>query len=155
MEYEGLPPLEPKSRRHVVFTGVKSMYTKEAVRGADGTEEYTIMERFDEEDPLMYNSVFVRDGSIECIQPGMGCLHMGQQYTADVEVVDLAGGSLAPGITTFGGPGLGLREINMEASTGDGVVFDALRNGVPSIVGGNEAIIKAKDGLMFGTRSAL
>ena len=49
MEYEGLPPLEPKSRRHVVFTGVKSMYTKEAVRGADGTEEYTIMERFDED----------------------------------------------------------------------------------------------------------
>ena len=70
------------------------------------------------------------------------------------EVMDLEGGSLAPGLTTFGSL-LGLVEIQMEKSTNDGVVFDPLTGRVPSIVGGDEAVIRAVDGLQFDGRNTL
>lgn len=70
------------------------------------------------------------------------------------EIVDLEGGSLAPGLTTFGSP-LGLVEIQMEKSTNDGVVIDPLMGKVPSIVGGDEAVIRAVDGLQFEGRNTL
>ncbi|OJT07354.1 hypothetical protein TRAPUB_1790 [Trametes pubescens] len=71
-----------------------------------------------------------------------------------VEYVDLEGGSLAPGLTTFGSP-LGLEEIMGEVSTKDGYVLDPLQDRVPKVVGGNGALIHAIDGLQFGTRHAL
>ena len=72
----------------------------------------------------------------------------------NVQIVDLEGGSISPGLTTYGSP-LGLEEIESEGSTNDGVVPDPLIKGLPSIVGGDGALIRAVDGLQYGGRSAL
>jgi hypothetical protein len=74
---------------------------------------------------------------------------------ADATVIDLEAGSISPGLVSFGSP-LGLEHIQAEQSTTDGPVFDPLsRNGVPDILGGDGAIIRAADGLLFQTRDAL
>ena len=70
------------------------------------------------------------------------------------EIVDLEGGSIAPGLMTFGSQ-LGLIEILMEQSTNDGIVIDPLTDKVPSVVGGDEAVIRAVDGLQFEGRNTL
>ncbi len=72
----------------------------------------------------------------------------------DIERIDLKGGTIMPGLTTFGSP-IGLVEIRLESSTNDGVVFDALTGGVPAIVGGDTALVRAVDGLQFGGRNTL
>jgi hypothetical protein len=155
VEYEGLPPLEPKSRRHVIFTGVKSGYQRVKSKGVNGEEKREIRKTFDRRTPDAYASVYVRDGKIECLRPGRACIPHDISDHPDIEIIDLAGGTLAPGLTTFGGPSLGLQEIKLEPSTGDGTVFDALKTKVPDVLGGDEAVVRAKDGLMFGTRNAL
>jgi hypothetical protein len=68
------------------------------------------------------------------------------------EFIDVKAGSLSPGFITYGSP-LGLVEIVQEASTNDGVSYDALRGDVPKILRGIED--RAVDGLQFGTRNAL
>jgi hypothetical protein len=73
------------------------------------------------------------------------------------EFVDLHGGSLAPGLTSYGSP-LGLVEIQLEPSTNDGVVLDPLVDGnLPSILGKDTAIVRASavDGLQFNGRNTL
>ena len=71
------------------------------------------------------------------------------------EFIDLKGGSLAPGLTSYGSP-LGLVEISLEPSTNDGVVLDPLVDGnLPSILGKDTAIIRAVDGLQFQGRNTL
>jgi hypothetical protein len=72
--------------------------------------------------------------------------------TEDVKIVDLQGGELAPGLTTFGS-NLGLSEIKLEPSTEDGRVFDPLTMRVPSILG--NTVVRAVDGLQFGGRNTL
>jgi hypothetical protein len=49
---------------------------------------------------------------------------------------------------------LGLQEIAGEDSTGDGAVFDPLSMEMPTILG-EHTLIRAADGLQFGTRDAL
>jgi hypothetical protein len=71
---------------------------------------------------------------------------------ANAKVVDLLGGFLAPGLTTFGSD-LGLSEIMLESSTTDGPVFDPLTMQVPNILA--NSIIRAVDGLQFGGRNTL
>lgn len=58
----------------------------------------------------------------------------------------------SPGLLSFGSP-LALEDIQSEASTWDGPVYDILDNDVPDIVNG--ALIRAADGLKFETRDAL
>jgi hypothetical protein len=74
-------------------------------------------------------------------------------FEMEVEVVDLQGGSLAPGLTTFGTP-IGLGEIRQEASTNDGPV-PSMGGEVPEMVGGHEAVIRAVDGVRFEGRNML
>lgn len=69
-------------------------------------------------------------------------------------VIDLNGGSISPGLVTFGAA-LGLEEIQGEESTHDGVVIDPFTKDVPSIIGGNKALIRAVDGLQYGGRDTL
>lgn len=59
----------------------------------------------------------------------------------------------SPALVSFGSP-LGLQEISGEPSTYDGVVFDAFGE-VPAIIGGDQSVIRAVDGLQYGTRDAL
>jgi len=57
-------------------------------------------------------------------------------------------------LTTFGSD-LGLSEIRGEASTRDGLVYDPLFGPVPKVVGGDDALIQAVDGLQFTGRDTL
>ncbi|KAJ7766170.1 hypothetical protein B0H16DRAFT_1523248 [Mycena metata] len=137
--HEGLPPL---AGRHtsgtVTFVNVRSAWVR---------RQGTIL-------PLSNTNnltVIVHAGRIACAgaHEGGACADF---IAAGAEVVDLQGGALAPGLTTFGSD-LGLSEILLEPSTADGPVFDPLTMRVPSILG--HTVIRAVDGLQFGGRNTL
>ncbi|KAJ6570163.1 carbohydrate esterase family 9 protein [Mycena vulgaris] len=141
VKYEGLPPLEPTAAttRSVIFVNVRSVFTH-AVSGVE--------QLFSAAGDSTLGMVVAKDGRITCA--GVCSLDV-----ADATVIDLHGGSISPGLVSFGSP-LGLEHIAQEDSTNDGVIYDPLsRNGVPEIVGGDGAIIRAVDGLLFRTRDAL
>lgn len=141
MEYDGLPPLEPTTvtTRSVVFVNVRSVFAS-AVSG--------VQELFSAADDSALGSVVAVDGHITCL--GVCSMDL-----ADATVIDLQAGSISPGLVSFGSP-LGLEHIASEESTVDGLVYDPLsKNGVPEILGGDGAIIRAVDGLLFRTRDAL
>jgi len=143
VKYDGLPPLTFKKSRHVMFTNVSSIYTR--------NEDHIEVVDFEGENSAWLTAV-VRDGIVTCINKEYLCHTLSDD---DVDVIDLQGGSLAPGLTTFGSP-IGLVEIRLEPSTNDGVVYNPLEKDVPTIVGGGEqSIIRAVDGLQFGGRNTL
>jgi hypothetical protein len=146
VKYDGLPPLKSRKAKHIAFVNVTSVYTK-SMTG--------VMKLFGqgEDQDSQQGTIIVRDGKITCASPGSSCLSA-RQNEGEIEVVNLRGGSLAPGITSFGSP-LGLTEIRLEPSTNDGDVEDPLTGRVPSIVGGDLATIRAVDGLSFGGRNTL
>ncbi|EJF61656.1 composite domain of metallo-dependent hydrolase [Dichomitus squalens LYAD-421 SS1] len=161
LQYDGLPPLEPKASlgegRTVVFANVSNVFVRSAT--APGVRQLpTAVETGTEGQEGQRVSVIVRAGKITCIgAPDSVCVRdaLYASYGADepVDVFDLEGGSISPGLTTFGSH-LGLEEIQGEASTKDGVAPDALNRGVPSIAGGSGALVRAVDGLVFATRNA-
>jgi imidazolonepropionase-like amidohydrolase len=69
-----------------------------------------------------------------------------------IDIVDLEGGTVTPGLTSFGTP-LGLVEIRLEPSTNDGRVYDPLDGDLPTILG--DTVMRAQDGLMFGGQNLL
>ena len=99
----GDPDLRPKkSSRNVIFQDVAAFYVPGHVPIADLVS-------------LSSNAtVVVQDGAIACV--GECAVEQGLEF----EVIDLKGGSIAPGLITVGAP-LGLVEIITEQSTGDGV----------------------------------
>jgi len=101
-------------------------------------------------------SVVIQDGLIVCVCDRTSSSFCESLDGTEVdEVIDLKGGSLAPGLTSYGSP-LGLVEISLEPSTNDGVVFDPLVDGnLPSILGKDTTIIRAVDGLQFQGRNIL
>ncbi|KAJ6538181.1 hypothetical protein DFH09DRAFT_1177759 [Mycena vulgaris] len=130
IKYEGLPPLAGRPVKGTVH-GVQPL------QGAGEMESNM--------------TVIVHSGKIACA----GAYAAGACAAfldGEVEVVDLQGGALAPGLTTFGS-NLGLSEIILEASTTDGPVFDPLTMVVPSILG--DSVVRAVDGLQFGGRNTL
>jgi hypothetical protein len=146
LKYEGLPPLVPKKRIQttVMFTNVSSLYLKDE---AHGVQERLLAQGAE---PAV---VIVSEGKIACSDTSAVCASalVGRE---DVEMVDLKGGSIAPGFTSFGSA-LGLEEIQGEVSTQDGAPFDPLLQPVPEIIGGAYSLDRAADGLMYGTRNAL
>lgn len=149
LEYEGLPPLEPKRSKAdvVVFTNVSSVHLREG---------QNIREAFVAEstDAFATGVVVVRAGQVACVSAATGFCQSAVRAEDDAEFVDLEGGAVSPGLVTVGSP-LGLEEITSEDSTIDGYVLDPLTHVVPEIVGGNGAVVRAADGLQFGTRDAL
>ncbi|KAH9930389.1 composite domain of metallo-dependent hydrolase [Amylocystis lapponica] len=143
VEYVGLPPLEPtpSRARTVVFTNVSSVLIR---------EEGSIREKFAAQSGA--GVVVARDGRITC--SGMAELCSDRVLDVDAEYVNLEGGAIAPGLVSYGSY-LGLEEIRSEASTIDGYVLDPLRQIVPTIIGGDSAVINALDGLQYSTRDAL
>ncbi|KAI0710591.1 carbohydrate esterase family 9 protein [Earliella scabrosa] len=154
LEYDGLPPLEPQpSVTHtVIFANVSSALVRTDSAGSVGVEELA------PSDGSRTGKMWavVEGGRLVCADaPSSECVHSAlRQHSADVEVIDLQGGSITPGLTTFGSP-LGLEEISGEISTRDGTAPDGLTSSVPSLAGGGSALIRASDGLQFGTRHAL
>ncbi|KAF5378365.1 hypothetical protein D9615_008768 [Tricholomella constricta] len=148
VEFDGLPPLRGRKVRlggdGVKFTGLKTAWMRD--------EDGHVHSMFDETTGSAEHSVVVRDGSIVLCSAGNAA---GACDDARIrEVVDLQGGSLAPGLTTFGSP-IGLVEIRLEPSTTDGLVRDPLTGSVPAILGGDDAVIRAVDGLQFEGRNTL
>ncbi|KAI0705003.1 hypothetical protein C8T65DRAFT_718924 [Cerioporus squamosus] len=139
LEYDGLPPLEPMFRPHmVVFANVSHFWTRDEVRGA-------VKDVFAAQDVLSserYGVIIAHQGRVVCAGAATSS-----------SVVDLAGGAVQPGLVNYGAE-LGLSEIFMEASTRDGYVADPLQ-GQPSFFGPGGYVAKAIDGLQFGTRDAL
>ncbi|EIN11328.1 composite domain of metallo-dependent hydrolase [Punctularia strigosozonata HHB-11173 SS5] len=143
LEYDGLPPLDVNNvtSGRVIFRNVKTLYGQDNARvsqlmnSADGQTGVAVLE----------------DGKLVCYSSENDCNHFTSQTAT---IVDLEGGSLAPGLISVGSQ-LGLEEIRGEPSTQDGNVHDPLSGPVPKIVGGDYAVIRAVDGLQFATRDAL
>ncbi|KAF8207137.1 carbohydrate esterase family 9 protein [Mycena galopus ATCC 62051] len=141
VKHDGLPPLEPTTikTRPVVFINVQSVFTPDA--------DFGVQQVFSAADDRALGTVVTENGHITCV--GVCSTDF-----ANATIVDLEAGSISPGLVTFGSP-LGLEHMQSEPSTNDGVLYDALSgSGVPEIVGGDGAMIRAADGLLFRTRDA-
>ncbi|OSD06097.1 carbohydrate esterase family 9 protein [Trametes coccinea BRFM310] len=151
LKYDGLPPLEPKrvTSDTVVFLNVSAVYLR---------EEQSIRPAFfsDTANPLSAGVVVVRAGKVECMGSAItsACASIIEDGRVDAQVINLEGGAIAPGLVSVGSS-LGLEEITSEKTTIDGYVLDPLSKDVPVIVGGTGMVIRAADGLRFGTRDAL
>jgi hypothetical protein len=142
IEWEGLPPLtrRPQTKK-VVFVNVREVWRS----GPDGKIKQLV-----HPSSGLFN-VIVEDGKVKCVGDDDGCRL--DVLGAD-EHVNLEGGSVSPGLMTFGSR-LGLEEIQDEPPTGDGSSFDAFTEKVPAILNDPGAVVMAVDGLVFGTRHAL
>jgi imidazolonepropionase-like amidohydrolase len=107
VKHDGLPPLAPKNKSSsVLFSNVAHIYDLGPLGG--NVVEHSFVEA---------QSVFVKDGKIECIGTDASCAHL---LGPEDDMIDLEGGSIQPGLTTFGSP-QGVVEIMAESSTNDGV----------------------------------
>ena len=143
LDFEGLPPLKQRRRNlWTLFKNVSAVYREDS----DGVIY---------EDVLALNSslksVLVHKGEILCA--GF-CVAELEKADDTLETIDLDGGELVPGFTTFGTL-VGLAEIRMEQFTADGVAFDPLFQNLKGMVGRERMIVRASDGLQFGGRDAL
>ncbi|KAJ6572056.1 carbohydrate esterase family 9 protein [Mycena capillaripes] len=143
IKYEGLPPLEPETVKSdvVVFRNVNSIFLKNSTTRS-------VSEVFSSADAD--GVVVTEKGHIVCSGTQAEC--PGALSRSDALHLDLAGGSISPGLVSYGSP-LGLTHITLEPSTSDGPVLDPLGNQIPEIIDGT--VIKAVDGLLFATRDAL
>ncbi|OAX43849.1 hypothetical protein K503DRAFT_765464 [Rhizopogon vinicolor AM-OR11-026] len=132
--HEGLPPLEPRSVKGVLFANVSGLYMRSG--GSSGVVQVS----------ENAGAVGVENGRVVCIGQ---CSDFAE---GSAEMVDLEGGTITPGLTSFGAS-LGLSEIRLEPSTNDGRVHNPLDGDLPSVLGGK--VIRAQDGLMFGGRNLL
>lgn len=136
--WDGLPPLRGAERSdEVLFKNVKTLWRREE----DGEITNILQDTGGSAD------VVVKNGKIACLD--QSCL-----TTDEGTVVDLKGGSISPGMMTFGSL-LGTEEIASEMSTGNGEEYDAMIKDVPVIVNDIGAVGRTMDALMFRTRNAL
>ena len=147
VDYEGLPPLVPNKspiNSTIIFKNVKSIYQKKG-----GVIEQILFPQ----ETGSFSTVIIRNGSIIC-SGDKTCSEMVPLDSAFSSTIDLEGGSISPGFISFGSP-LGLQHIEQESSTNDGNIYDPLLHPIPDILGGNSDIIRAVDGLEYGSRDAL
>ncbi|KAH9474485.1 hypothetical protein JR316_0012944 [Psilocybe cubensis] len=143
VEYDGLPPLETDHAKAstVLFTNVDVVLLKD---GSELRQVFTSAV----DGPL--GVVLVEHGKIVCFGLSRDCP---SSLREGVQIIDLEGGSISPALISFGSR-LALNHIDGEASTNDGAVHDPLVSDAPSILG-KGSVIRAVDGLQFGTRDAL
>ncbi|KAF8958055.1 hypothetical protein BDZ97DRAFT_1950338 [Flammula alnicola] len=164
VRWEGLPPL---TGHKVVGRGgrVRVVGVKSLIGFNEMDDEHALETVFDDagagNDSVFPEGrvVLVEDGKIVCIQrPADSCASAPSDVEEEGEVqIDLHGGSIGPGLTTYGSP-IGLVEIRLEPSTNDGPVFDPLIGGdlPPLLSKGKEGgLIRAVDGLTFEGRGTL
>ncbi|KAJ7454819.1 hypothetical protein FB451DRAFT_1517602, partial [Mycena latifolia] len=135
IKYEGLPPLEPTTSTSgtVLFRNVSSFWTRDesGIRLSQAS-----------------GNVLVKGGIVAWSGSDAELALLDEALT-----VDLQGGSITPALVSAGSL-LGLQEISGEPSTADGPVFDPLDMKIPTILG-EQVLMRAADGLQFGTRDAL
>ncbi|KAI9000710.1 composite domain of metallo-dependent hydrolase [Trametes punicea] len=145
LQFEGLPPLRSTSTvaGRVAFRNVKEVFLRQAGDSA------RVVSRYGLDSGAGVTHVIVDRGRVTCVGP----VCEGEGRNAEV-VMDLRGGAIVPGMMAFGSA-LGVEEIESELSTGDGALFDPLREDVPGIVGDVGGLLRVDDTLLFGTRNAL
>ncbi|EMD40496.1 hypothetical protein CERSUDRAFT_130402 [Gelatoporia subvermispora B] len=142
VQWEGMAPLGTrKVRGRVVFRNVSEVW----VRGERGRGVESLFEA--KEGGAV--DVVVEDGRVACV--GEAC-RVGER--AAETVVDLHGGAISPGLTSYGSP-LGIEEIAGEISTGEGELDDPFRKDALHILGDEGGLLRAEDSLQFNTRNAL
>ncbi|KAF9006581.1 carbohydrate esterase family 9 protein [Cyathus striatus] len=140
LKWDGLPPLQGRRKQDAVaFINVQKVWLR-----SDGGE-ITEAASFTNDD---FGTVIIENGKITCMEST--CITRGSSGN----VIDLKGGSISPGLMTYGSP-IGLEEIRGEPSTGDGELLDAFQRNIPKILDDTGGVVRAADGLMFGTRNAL
>ncbi|KAL4078461.1 hypothetical protein V8B97DRAFT_2102344 [Scleroderma yunnanense] len=141
VDYHGLPPLEPRKKisGQVLFSNVSACLLSREVSNPPLIET---------DHPRIV--VLVDSGHVQCVGTEDSCPVSGN----DFETIDLKGGMVSPGLISFGAP-LGTTQILAEKSTNDGEVLNPFAKKVPSILGDGRAIVRAVDGLQFGSRDAL
>jgi hypothetical protein len=157
VKWEGVPPLTGRK----VTGRVRLINVKTLIGFDEISAEHVLETVFDDSDTAastLYPNgriVVVEDGKIVCIQrPVDDCVSGASAVDVDEETVDLRGGAIAPGLTTYGAP-IGLVEIRLEPSTNDGQVHDPLVDGDAPTLIAEAGLIRAVDGLAFEGRNAL
>jgi len=152
VKWEGLPPIALASTttgealqeaKTVIFTNVSSVALRATPKVGAMAAQFTDGEGY----------VVVKDGQVLCADIIAKC---GVYFSLDeskVTLVNLMGGTVSKGLTTYGSP-LGMEEIQGELSTSDGIVWDTVlqASSLPKAIG--NAVIRGVDGLAFGTRHA-
>lgn len=158
VEYEGLPPLAVNaSSDYVVFKNVKDVLVRSS--SGVGVQKVFSAPQLDSEqaEDFEFGVVVVRNGTPVCIGLYESCtpfISDSESDDSEPTIVDLKGGSISPALMHYGSP-LGLQHISSEPSTTDGNVLDPLgSNHIPSILG-EGALVRAVDGLLYGSRDAL
>lgn len=146
LKYQGLQPLAiPNDKRKkdtVVFVNVNEVMVKDTTTGAI---QATFFSR-----SLNPGTVVVEGGKVICTGDCSSVLENSE--VTEENVIDLAGGSITPGLTTYGGS-LGTVEIQGEATTNDGAIGDLAQGKRPEFL--EDVIVQAVDGLLFGGRNTL
>ena len=144
LEFVGLPPLETGSTVSggILFRNMSSTWSRD-----ESGVHSTFRTRTADDEGI----VLVEHGEIVCV----GSMETCGSFVEDkrLKVTNLEGGSITPALVSTG-TSLGLQEIAEEISTSDGPVVDPLTGSTPAVLG-KGSVIRAVDGLMFGTRNAL
>ncbi|KAF9534703.1 carbohydrate esterase family 9 protein [Crepidotus variabilis] len=144
IRWDGLPPLRGRETEdRIAFINVKQVWKR--VLDGEVHEAFTAEST---EEGLQLGMVVVEAGKLSCL--GVDC----GDLVGNAEVIDLRGGVVSSGLMTYGSP-LGIEEIASEPSTGDGTTFNAFETDVPRVLDDTGAVVRAVDGLIFGTRNAL
>ncbi|KAJ7061796.1 hypothetical protein C8F01DRAFT_1369248 [Mycena amicta] len=169
VEWEGLPPLglgrsEVKGKEQeeegkegtVVFVGVADAWIRSRTGSVSTGIRSLVHDADADADGTKNLTVVIHAGKVVCagLASSSACASFLHPSSSSITTIDLQGGVLFPGLTTFGSD-LGLSEILLEPSTRDGVVGDPLTSpgSLPSILEGK--MIRAADGLQFGGRNTL
>ncbi|KAG6372339.1 carbohydrate esterase family 9 protein [Boletus reticuloceps] len=104
-------------------------------------------------DTVVFTNSLYERASLHVLDHGVFALHLSTHWIKNFDSFDLQGGSISPGLVSYGSP-LGLEEIQGEMSTHDGVVLDPLTSNIPDLLVGNEVML-AVDGLQFAGRDTL
>ncbi|KAF9259723.1 carbohydrate esterase family 9 protein [Marasmius fiardii PR-910] len=161
--FDGLPPLDPRKevKGTVVFSNAKSVYLRVDGKVVDvlkRSSPHPVPPHHPTRSADGGAKVVVKNGEIVCIgvlnradlaldlkEAGLRICEISDLNADPVDVeIDLEGGSVAPGLSSFGGP-LGLQHISGEITTGDGFKKGDIKAG----------IARAVDGIWFGTLDAL
>lgn len=157
VENEGLPPLEASiilKGKVVVLKNLSTGY----IRDGDRVKKwFPPVDNAQKGERTTAWDVVVRDGSVLCHGVYGSCttsLRRDGFRPEDFEEVDLEGGVILPGLTTFGSS-IGLTEIAQEPTANDGNALDPFSATPPLLGGPLETIVRAEDGLQFGGRNTL
>ncbi|KIO30758.1 hypothetical protein M407DRAFT_20283 [Tulasnella calospora MUT 4182] len=148
VKYRGLPPLKGNKAEEVILYNVKSAWERQP---SGRFIEVQAEPQVSKTGRVQYDSIMhFADGQLICssFRPDLLCLQQGR--LPDVPRIDLEGGTVGPGLTSFGGY-LGVVEIDQEPSTNDGYSYGPFDKEFAVVAD----LSRAVDGLSFDGRDML